>query len=109
WRDKGSNLREVASELRLDLDALVLLDDNPVERALIDDILPQVEVCPASDPLEMLRWLTTCRRFDTLAITTEAALRAKSPAASALRREMVSDVDDLEGYLTGLRTEVQVG
>ncbi|MEP7308698.1 MAG: HAD-IIIC family phosphatase [Acidobacteriota bacterium] len=109
WRDKGINLRDVASELQIDLDALVLLDDNPVERALIEELLPQVEVCPASDPLEMLRWLTTCRRFDTLAITTEDALRAKSHAASVLRRETVSNVDDLEGYLTGLGTEVQVG
>ena len=109
WRDKGINLRELASELRIGLDAFVLLDDNPVERAFIEETLPEVEVCPASDPLEMLRWLTTCRRFDTLAITQEDTLRAKSHAAARLRSELTSDLSALEGYLIGLGTEVEVG
>lgn len=109
WLDKCTNLRNIASELCLGLDAFVVLDDNPVERAWIEETLPEVEVCPAADPLEMLRWLTTCRRFDTMAITKEDALRARSYAAASLRSESARNVQDLGAYLEGLGMVVEVG
>ena len=31
WNDKATNLREIASELRIGTDSLVFLDDNPAE------------------------------------------------------------------------------
>ena len=33
WKDKASNIREIANNLSLGLDSMVFLDDNPVERA----------------------------------------------------------------------------
>ena len=109
WQDKASNIRELAKELNLGLDAFVVLDDNHVERDWIEEALPEVEVCPASDPLEMLRWLTTCRRFDTLAITREDALRAKSYAAAEERSRLATQSSNLEEYLASLGTQVEVG
>ena len=109
WQDKASNIRGLAAELNLGLDAFVVLDDNPVERDWIEEALPEVEVCPASDPLEMLRWLVTCRRFDTLAITREDALRAKSYAAAEERSQLATQSSNLEEYLTSLETKVEIG
>lgn len=109
WNDKVHNLRELAAELNLGLDAFVVLDDNPVERTFIEQSLPEVEVCPAGDPLEMLRWLTTCGRFDTLAITQEDELRAKSYAAAAERKRLASQTTNLDEYLATLETVVEVG
>lgn len=109
WQDKASNIRELATELNLGLDAFVVLDDNHVERDWIEEALPEVDVCPASDPLEMLRWLTTCRRFDTLAITREDALRAKSYAAAGERSRLAIQSSNLEEYLASLGTQVEVG
>jgi FkbH-like protein len=109
WQDKASNIRELASALNLGLDAFVVLDDNPVERDWIESALPEVDVCPASDPLEMLRWLVTCRRFDTLAITQEDALRAKSYAAAGERSRLAAQTSNLEEYLASLGTQVEIG
>jgi FkbH-like protein len=109
WQDKASNIRELAKELNLGLDAFVVLDDNHVERDWIEEALPEVDVCPASDPLEMLRWLATCRRFDTLAITREDALRAKSYAAAEERSRLATQSSNLEEYLASLGTQVEVG
>ena len=33
WNDKAQNLREIADELNIGMDAIAFLDDNPVERA----------------------------------------------------------------------------
>jgi FkbH-like protein len=109
WQDKASNIRELAKELNLGLDAFVVLDDNHVERDWIEEALPEVDVCPASDPLEMLRWLATCRRFDTLAITREDVLRAKSYAAAEERSRLATQSSNLEEYLASLGTQIEVG
>ena len=109
WQDKATNLCELAAELNLGLDAFVVLDDNAIERMRIEEALPEVEVCPASDPLDMLRWLSTCQRFDTMAITREDALRTKSYAAAESRARIASCSADLEGYLASLETQVEVG
>ena len=109
WQDKASNIRELATELNLGLDAFVVLDDSHVERDWIEEALPEVDVCPASDPLEMLRWLATCRRFDTLAITREDALRAKSYAAVEERSRLATQTSNLEEYLASLGTQIEIG
>lgn len=109
WQDKATNLRELATELNLGLDSFVVLDDNPVERDWIGEALPEVDVCPADDPLEMVRWLVTCRRFDTLAVTREDALRAQSYAAAGERSRLATSSASLDEYLAGLDTQVEVG
>jgi len=44
WKDKASNLKEIAQELNIGLDAIVFVDDSPFERDLIKDQLPEVMV-----------------------------------------------------------------
>ena len=44
WNDKASNIKELADELNIGLDSMVFIDDNPAERELIKQMLPQVEV-----------------------------------------------------------------
>jgi FkbH-like protein len=109
WQDKATNLRELAAELNIGLDAFVMMDDNPVERDWIEESLPEVEVCPSGDPIEMLRWLVTSRRFDTLGITKEDALRAQSYAAADARTQLKNQTGNLEDYLASLETKVEVG
>jgi len=44
WNNKADNIRSLLDELRLGLDSAVFLDDNPVERHLVRQCLPQVFV-----------------------------------------------------------------
>jgi len=44
WKDKASNIREIAAELNVGLDSFVFVDDNPSERDLVRKELPMVEV-----------------------------------------------------------------
>ena len=44
WNDKATNIKELAEELNIGLDSFVFVDDNPVERELIKQTLPMVEV-----------------------------------------------------------------
>jgi FkbH-like protein len=42
WKPKPENIREIAAELNIGLDSMVFVDDNPAERALVREQLPEV-------------------------------------------------------------------
>jgi FkbH-like protein len=50
WRDKATNLREIARDLNIGLDSLIFLDDNPVECELIRRECPECDVVTLSQP-----------------------------------------------------------
>ena len=78
WQDKATNIREIAQELNLGLDSLVFLDDNPAERGLVRQQLPEV-LTPElpRDPAGYVRLLQTLDVFETLALTEEDARRTQ--------------------------------
>lgn len=44
WNNKADNIRELAVELNIGLDSIVFVDDNPTERELVKQMLPEVSV-----------------------------------------------------------------
>src|SRR3546814_2212018 len=44
WENKADNIQDIAETLGIGLDALVFVEDNPVERDLVRCHLPMVEV-----------------------------------------------------------------
>lgn len=84
WNEKDENLVAIAEDLGLGLDSLVFLDDNPLERAAVRAVLPQV-VVPEFDSAHW-RVVSTLRRsmlFETTALTAEDVGRHESYRARA--------------------------
>ena len=72
WSDKATNLRAIAAELSLGLDSLVFLDDNPAERGLIRELLPEVAVPELpEDPALYARTLAAAGYFESVAFSHE--------------------------------------
>jgi len=44
WRDKSSNILDIAKELNIGLESIVFIDDNPTERGWVESSLPEVTV-----------------------------------------------------------------
>ena len=44
WKDKASNIKDIAESLNIGLDSIVFVDDNPAERELVKTVLPMVSV-----------------------------------------------------------------
>ena len=69
WDDKARNIRTIAEALSFGLDALVFLDDNPVERGLVRRELPQVAVPELpDDPALYARTLAAAGYFESLGL-----------------------------------------
>lgn len=103
WDDKARNLERIAAELNLGLDTFVFVDDNPAERALVAQALPQVSlVDPGADPASFIDRLEAGRWFDMQAYTTEDMGRATAYAARSRSRQAAAEAVDMSAYLESL-------
>jgi len=104
WHDKASNLEAIAATLNLGVDALVLLDDNPVERAQVREALPAVAVPELPADPALFGWvLLAAGYFEAIGFTTEDRHRAEQYQANAVRTQLLGATADLESYLQSLQ------
>jgi FkbH-like protein len=107
WNDKATNIKAIAEELSLGLDAMVFLDDNPVERALVRQVLPQVAVPELpEDPAWYARTLAAAGYFESIAFSAEDRARADMYQSNARRVALQSQAGDLDAYLASLGMEI---
>lgn len=108
WEDKPANLRAIARELNIGLDALVFVDDNPFERDLVRRELPEVAVpeIPEDEPAFIPITLADAGYFEALSVTADDRARTGQYQANLARRELQSQTTDLAGYLRELRMQL---
>lgn len=103
WNDKATNIKAIAEELSLGLDAMVFLDDNPVERGLVLSILPQVAVPELpEDPAYYARTLAAAGYFEATGFSNEDRERAEFYQNNARRVQLQQQAGDVDSYLASL-------
>ncbi len=104
WSDKASNLREVARRLNIGVDALVFVDDNPAERAIIRRELPAVAVPELpDDPAGYAATLAAGGYFEGVRLTEEDRERAGQYQANLARADAApANETDMAGFLDSL-------
>jgi FkbH-like protein len=107
WNDKATNIQAIAKELSLGTDAMVFLDDNPMERNLVREMLPEVAVpeLPA-DPALYARTLAAAGYFEAVAFSDEDVKRAGYYRDNAKRVELEKQAGDIDAYLKTLQMEI---
>jgi len=92
WGPKSQNIKRIASELNLGMDALAFFDDNPVEREEVKANAPGVLVFDESDILEVYEMAV----FEPIGLVTEeAAARAQMYKEQAKRAAAESSFNGL--------------
>ncbi len=107
WNDKATNIKAISEELSLGLDSFVFLDDNPVERGIIRQMLPDVAVpeLPA-DPAYYARTLAAAGYFESTAFSNEDRQRAEFYERNAQRVALKNSVGDVEAYYASLGMKI---
>jgi FkbH-like protein len=109
WQDKAANLRHIAKTLNIGLDSLVFADDNPFERDLVRQELPEVQVPELpEDPSFYIETIANAGYFEGLTVTPEDRERGGQYRANAEREELRASATDMDGYLKGLGMELDV-
>jgi len=108
WNDKAQNIAEMVKELNLGLDAVVFIDDNPVERARVREALPDVLV--PEWPVDKRLYPNALRSldcFDKPAISEEDRQRPQMYVSERQRTELKSSAGSVEEWLRTLDLKVK--
>ncbi|HOX67028.1 MAG TPA: HAD-IIIC family phosphatase [Burkholderiaceae bacterium] len=107
WNDKATNIKAIAEELSLGLDAMVFLDDNPVERGLVRRMLPQVAVPELPENAALYaRTLLAAGYFEAIAFSGEDRQRANFYQDNARRVTLQKQAGDIDAYLASLNMQM---
>ncbi len=109
WNDKAHNIAELVAELNLGLDAAVLIDDHPAERARVAEALPGLLVPPwPRSPLEFASALRALDCFDAPAVSAEDRQRGAMYLSERRRKQLQQTVPSLDAWLSTLELRVEV-
>ena len=115
WENKADNIRLIQNVLNIGFDSMVFIDDNPFERNIVRENLPDVSVPELpEDPADYLEYLYSLNLFETISYSNEDAERTKkyqieSKRVSAQKKytnendflkslEMVSNIESFNNF-----------
>jgi len=109
WADKPAALSRVARRLRIGLDAILFIDDNPGELASVATMLPELHTLRAEPDAEHTRFALTYYpglwRWKTGA---DDAKRLRDLQATVEREAMMARTDDMAEYFRSLQVSLTV-
>jgi FkbH-like protein len=107
--NKADNIRVIRDTLQIGFDSLVFLDDNPFERNLVRQMLPDVIVPELpEDPAEYVRALSEFNLFETSSFSSEDTVRSELYQREADRLALKSTVSSIDEYLQSLDMRITV-
>ena len=103
WEDKASNIRLIQKTLNIGMDSMVFIDDNPFERNLVRQMIPEIEVPELpEDPALYLGYLQEQNYFETASFTGAGSDRTKLYQAEFERTKLMMSFESIDGYLESL-------
>jgi FkbH-like protein len=109
WTDKAQNLREIAQELNIGVDALAFLDDNPFEREQVRAALPEITVIDLpQNPLDYAAAVRDCPVFERLALSAEDQKRTAMYAEQRQRADAQQTFQSKEDFFRFLEQEAEL-
>jgi FkbH-like protein len=109
WHPKADNIRAQARMLNIGLDAMVFVDDNPVERGAMRSLVPEVATIELpSDPAPYAALVAMRGDFNLLELTAEDKGRAEMYRARSARAELEQVSGSIEDYLSSLDSRLAV-
>jgi FkbH-like protein len=103
WENKADNIRHIQSVLNIGFDSMVFLDDNPFERNIVRENLPEVLVPELpEDPADYLEYLYELNLFETSTYSSEDTKRTKLYQIEAQRKSTQQKFTDVDDFLKSL-------
>ena len=109
WEPKPENLRKISKELNLGLDSLVFVDDNPAERSIVRQFLPEVDVLDLpKDPAYYKSALSNYPWFETSSFTQEDTQRTAQYQARTKLEALKEPSQSIEDFYRSLDMEAYI-
>jgi HAD-superfamily phosphatase, subfamily IIIC/FkbH-like domain len=103
WGNKADNIRWIQKVLNIGFDSMVFLDDNPFERTLVCENIPEICIPELpEDPAEYLEYLYSLNLFETSSFSDEDRDRTKLYQVEAERAAVQQKFTNEGDYLKSL-------
>ncbi len=102
WESKAENLRRIAAQLNILPESMVFVDDNPAERTLVSQMLPEVRVVDENSVTAFARHIEEAGYFYNAGVSEDDKKRNDYYAADAVRNATKSAYADYGNYLRSL-------
>lgn len=103
WDNKADNIRQIQSILNIGFDSMVFLDDNPFERNMVRENLPEICVPELpEDPADYLEYLYELNLFETVSYSNEDSKRTKLYQVEAERVKVQKKFTNEDDFLKNL-------
>lgn len=103
WEDKVSNIRFIQETLNIGMDSFVFIDDNPFERELIKNMIPEITVPDMpEDPAYYRTYLQNLNLFETVSFSENDEKRTKQYRQELERNQLQKDFGNFDDYLKSL-------
>ncbi len=110
WLPKNENIVSIAQEINIGLDSIVFIDDNPAERQIVRDSLPEVSVpeVDGSDVFSYIKAIEEAGYFDTVAISVDDIKRNDNYQANRARQELSKQIASYDDFLQSLQMSAEI-
>lgn len=111
WNNKADNIRELASELNIGLDSFVFIDDNPTERELVKQTLPDVVVPEFPEqPYGLVSFIEelTDKYFSVYSLTEEDRNKTSEYKANVERKNTEKSFTDIDSFIKSLDIKLSI-
>jgi FkbH-like protein len=110
WDEKSTNINKITQDLDLGLDSVVFWDDNPLERAKVRELLPNVDVPELPDDVtqwpELLLSYSPFAKFSILPEDLKKNQQYKQ--RGQFIKELQSEKSDIRGFLRTINLQPSV-
>ena len=109
WDPKYLNIEKIANEINIGLDSLVFLDDNAMERNIVESQLPAVSVPNIGDNiLNFIDYIERNNYFETVSLSGDDIHRNKFYSGNIERVKQESVFDNYEDFLLSLDMKAEI-
>jgi FkbH-like protein len=103
WDNKADNIRQIQQVLNIGFDSMVFLDDNPFERNIVRENIPQICVPELpEDPADYLEYLYALNLFETVSFSNEDSERTRLYQIEAERHSVQQKFTNEGEFLSSL-------
>ena len=111
WDDKATNINSIAKELNIGVDSIVFIDDNPAERGLVKNIIPEVSVPEFPAQPYLLRSFFKAvysTYFQTYNLTDEDKNKTQQYHQESSRKLAATKFNSIDEYISSLNITMSV-
>jgi len=109
WNPKPQNIREIATELNIGLESIVFVDDNPAERALVSQAIPELAIPEVGSDVSLFAEILEREGyFEVHQIVQDDLDRANYYKANAQREATELTFSDYGSFLDSLQMRAEI-